>query len=160
MQIKYNFITGDEWALIEGVNTCESQFAKRLPGSDIVTWNLEFSCGYRTLSPNGWPKIVIELKSPTRNPNVMELKGYSCVFVPTVPGTTIKKAKIFCPVKDTWWSLLKSKVFGPRCEIVEDVQQIAQCEGREVTSVFYGGDIKIVFNVSQRNFKRFGYKTY
>ena len=160
VQMKYSFMAGPEWDVVEGLKSSESQFAKRIPGSEVVTWNLEFAVGYRSLSPEGWPKIVLELISPTRTEGVMEHKGYACVFVPTVPGTTVKNAKIFCPVKDSWWSLFKSKVFGPRCEIIEDPEQIADCEGREVTSVFYGGDIRVVFNITQRNFQRFGYRSF
>lgn len=160
VQLKYSFLAGSEWEMIEGVKSDQSQFAKKVPGSDIITWNLEFAAGYRSLSPEGWPQLILELTSPTRTENLMQHKGYSCVYIPTIPGTTVKTAKIFCPVKDSWWSLFKSKIFGPRCEIIEDPEQIASCEGREVTSIFYGGDIKIVFHVTQRNFQRFGYQTF
>lgn len=160
VQVKYTFISGSEWDLIDGNKSQESQFAKRIPGSDLVTWNMEFQVGYRSLSPEGWPIIVIELKSPTRTPDVNQIKGYACIHVPTFPGITTKVAKIFCPVKDSWWSMMKAKIWGPRCEIIEDPQQIVDCEGREVTSVFYSGQVNVTFNVTQRNFERFGYKTF
>ena len=159
IQIRYTFVAGSEWEAIDGLKTDESQFAKRVPGSKEITWNMNFQIGFRTLSPEGWPKIILELISPTKDPNTKELKGYACVHVPTAPGTSSKRAKVFCPIKDSWWSVTKNKIFGPRCELIEDPQMIADCEGREVTSVFYGGQIKIVFHITQRNFKRFGYKT-
>jgi hypothetical protein len=160
IQAKYTFITGNEWDLIEGNKSKESQFAKRVPGTDYLTWNLDFQVGYRTLSPEGWPKLVIELKSPGRVLDTFELKGYSCVHVPTFPGQIKKNAKIFCPVKENWWNLWKAKIFGPKCDLISDPEQIVECDGREVTSVFYVGDVHITFNVVQRNFERFGYRTF
>lgn len=159
VQAKYTFISGPEWDLIEGDKTRESQFAKRTPGSSHLTWNLDFQVGYRTLSPEGWPKLVIEFKSPTRTLDVFELKGYTSVHCPTFPGTLSKSAKIFCPVKETWWNLTKAKIFGPKCDLISDPEQIVECDGREVTSVFYVGDVTIKFNVVQRNFERFGYRS-
>ena len=160
IQAKYTFVTGEEWDMIEGDKTKESQFAKRVPGSKNLTWNLDFQVGYRTLSPEGWPKLVIEFKSPGRTLDTFELKGYTCVHVPTFPGYIKKKAKIFCPVKENWWNLWKAKVFGPKCDLIEAPEQIVECDGREVTSVFYVGDVHIKFNVVQRNFERFGYRTH
>jgi Ciliary basal body-associated, B9 protein len=160
LQVKYTFITGSEWSLIEGQKSGESQFAKKVPGSEFVTWNLEFSAGYRTLAPEGWPKIVVELLSPTNDPNKFNVMGYACIHTPTSPGITIRKAKIFCPIKDNWWNTLKGKILGPKCDIIEDPDRIADPENREVTAVFFSGVLKIVFNVTQRNFERFGYKTF
>lgn len=88
------------------------------------------------------------------------LKGYGCIHVPTSPGRFERNARIFCPVRDTWWTSFKTKLFGPDCELAEDPEVIASGEGREVTSVQYIGNIKIIFEVIQRNMARFGYKTY
>lgn len=159
VQAKYTFVSGPEWDFIEGEKTKESQFAKRIPGSPNLTWNLDFQVGYRTLSPEGWPKLVIEFKSPTRTLDTFELKGYTCLHSPTFPGSLIKRAKIFCPVKENFWNLTKAKLFGPKCDLISDPEQIVECDGREVTSVFYVGDVTIRFNVVQRNFERFGYRS-
>jgi hypothetical protein len=62
-------------------------------------------------------------------------------------------------VKDSWWSIFKSKLFGVESIMTDDPELIASAEGREVTAVMYIGCVKIVFNTMQRNYTRFGYLT-
>lgn len=50
-------------------------------------------------------------------------------------------------------------MFGARSDLPNDPFLVAEAEGREVTSVMYVGYVDIAFNVMQRNFIRFGYKS-
>ncbi|CAG9310893.1 unnamed protein product [Blepharisma stoltei] len=159
LKIKYTFVAGSEWELIYGDGKGESQYARKTTGIGETTWNLSFDVGYRSLSPAGWPQLVIELLGPSYSGGET-LKGYGCIHIPTSPGRYERFARIFCPVRETWWTWLKGKLFGPDCDLAEEPSEIASGEGREVTSVYYIGNIKIIFEVIQRNMARFGYKTY
>jgi hypothetical protein len=55
--------------------------------------------------------------------------------------------------------VFKSKLFGPKSDFPNDPFLVDGAEVREVSSVMYMGYVNIVFNIFQRNFGRFGYKT-
>ena len=158
LRLSYRVIHGSEWEIIEGDAELCSQIAKR-GDRGIVTWNLEFNVGFRSLSLSGWPQLVLELRGPNRAGEEV-LKGYGCVHIPTCPGQHSKVVRLFCPVKDTWWDRVKNWVWGPECQVIDDLEQIASGEGREVTTVEYIGRVKVAFQMMQRNFDRFGYKSF
>jgi len=66
---------------------------------------------------------------------------------------------MFCPVSDKWSEQIKAYLFGPDTEFTEDPEKIANAEGREITTIKCVGNLRIVFQISQRNFGRFGYST-
>jgi hypothetical protein len=66
---------------------------------------------------------------------------------------------MFCPIHDGFVNQLKAHMFGPDTDLTDDPDKIAHAEGREITTVTSVGILKVVFQISQRNFGRFGYKT-
>lgn len=158
MKVKLDFISGKDWEVVHGSATGESQISRKTSGKGLVTWNMDFDIGWRTLTPSGWPQLVLQFIGPNSMGNEC-LRGYACIHLPTTPGRHTRKARIFCPVKDSWWSIFKSKLFGVESIITDDPELIASAEGREVTAVMYIGCVNIVFNIMQRNYTRFGYLT-
>lgn len=106
----------------------------------------------------GWPKIVMKFKAP-KNQTEEIVKGYGCIHVPTAPGRYERHVRIFCPIADGFWANLKAKIFGVQSEQEDDADDIARAEARSVTTVVNVGVVRVVFQVVQRNFSRFGYST-
>lgn len=158
MKVKHNFISGKDWEIVHGSASGESQVSRKTSGKGLVTWNMDFDIGWRTLTPSGWPQLVLQLIGPN-NLGTECLRGYACIHVPTTPGRHLRKARIFCPVNDSWWSIFKSKLFGVESQVTDDPELIASAEGREVSTVMYIGYVSIIFNIMQRNYSRFGYIT-
>ena len=156
LRLNYTFVKGAEWELIEGEGSNSAQYSSKNSGK--YTWNIPFNLLFRGYSPAGWPQVVIELIGPNKLGQEI-VKGYACAHVPTVPGKHAIEVGVFCPLKDSWWTRLKSQFFGAECQIQEDPEAIAQGQGREVISIQNVGKITIAFEVLQRNFERFGYKT-
>ena len=162
LKVAYELYAGQEWEQIhvfstQGKKIAESQLATRGTGGYFV-FNLEFDAGYRSLSPMGWPKLVMKFKSPK---NITEdfVRGYGCIHVPTAPGRYERNCRIFCPIADEYWPNLKAKLLGVHSDQEDDTEDIARAEARSVTTVVNVGVVRVVFQVVQRNFPRFGYAT-
>lgn len=101
---------------------------------------------------------MLKLKSP-KSATEDAVRGYGCVHVPTSPGRHQRKCRIFCPIAEAFWPNLKAKVMGVECAFEDAAEDIARAEARSVTTVVNVGVVRVVLQVVQRNFIRFGYIT-
>ena len=63
-----------------------------------MVWNLPFEITLRSMTPTGWPQIVIYCIG--RNANGEEfVKAYGCQHIPVSPGVHNKKIRMFSPIE-------------------------------------------------------------
>jgi B9 domain-containing protein 1 len=102
--------------------------------------------------------MVIQCKGPNLLGKEV-IKAYGCIHIPTTPGRHTRYMRMFCPIHDNFTAQLKARLFGPDTDFTDDPEKIANADGREITTVTSVGFLKVVFQISQRNFGRFGYKS-
>ena len=64
ISIKYAIVAGDDWELATGGLKGQGQFAfkgdaRMATGKRPITWNLPFEAQFRSMTPAGWPRIVL-----------------------------------------------------------------------------------------------------
>ena len=57
LQVKFNFVAGEDWAVADGIKEGAGQYAFKGQGMGHkrMVWNLPFEITYRTMTPFGWP---------------------------------------------------------------------------------------------------------
>jgi len=158
VRCEYAFVSGPEWEIIHGDRTGKSQFARESSGLGKIIWNLGYDVGFRTLSPSGWPQLVLTFIGLNTQGNEV-VRGYACIHIPTVPGRHERFVRAFCPIRDGFMAALKLKFKGPECDLADKPETVAAAEGSEVTKIVSLGAVRVNFNIIQRNFSRFGYST-
>jgi B9 domain-containing protein 1 len=130
IRCEFAFVTGPEWEVIYGDRTGKSQFARESSGLGKIIWNLGFDVGFRTLSPGGWPQLVLTfIGTNSRGADVV--RGYACIHIPTVPGRHERFVRAFCPVRDGFWNSVKVWLNGPECDLADRPETVAGGEGSE-----------------------------
>ena len=61
LQVHYHFVCGEDWTLANGMQNNTGQFAFKGQGRGLsrMVWNLPFEVTFRTMTPFGWPQLVI-----------------------------------------------------------------------------------------------------
>lgn len=63
-----------------------------------MIWNLPFEIQYRSMSPHGWPRIVLYCLG--KNGDGREfIKAYGSTNVPIEPGVHQKTIRMYSPIK-------------------------------------------------------------
>jgi len=72
-----------------------------------MVWNLPFEIEYRSMSPAGWPRLVIFCIG--KNFSGKEIvKAYGSTFVPIEPGSHCKNIRMFIPLETDESSFISS----------------------------------------------------
>ena len=99
LQVQYNFVAGEDWNLSDGVIKGTSQYAFKGQGRQMnkMNWNRPFEVTYRTMTPFGWPQLVLYgISKDTEGLDVV--KAYGCIHIPISPGIHTKKVRMFSPI--------------------------------------------------------------
>jgi len=111
---------------------------------------------YKSVNPHGWPQMMITCNGRDflgRENNY----AFGSVFVPTIPGSHERCMRMFTPVSSSWIARFVSWVTANFADYIDAPKTITETEGREVTRVKTEGFIKISFQVTLKNFEKFGY---
>lgn len=130
VRCEYSFVAGADWEIVNGERSGKSQFARESSGLGKIIWNLGFDIGYRTLSPAGWPQIVLTFIG-LNSKGVEVVRGYACIHIPTISGRHERFVRAFCPVRDGLINSLKLKFSGPECDLADKPETVAGAEGSE-----------------------------
>jgi B9 domain-containing protein 1 len=60
----YNFVYGDDWHILQGVNNGSSQTSIKSGGEDaLAVWNFPLECTFKSTNASGWPRIVVSVRA-------------------------------------------------------------------------------------------------
>jgi B9 domain-containing protein 1 len=165
LQVHYSFVAGEDWGLSDGVAMSSGQYGFKGQGSKLkkIIWNLPFEVTYRTMTPFGWPQIVIYCTSKdTKGEDKVE--AYGSIHVPIQPGTHKKTIRMFSPLESNsfyeFFGFFKEGSSSNKGIVHLDAPEIiARADGREVSRVKAGGKVTVSMQITQRNMERHGYIT-
>lgn len=160
LQCKYDFVAGDDWHLAGGSVSGIGQHAFKGVGEQVnrLNWNLEFELTYRSMTPFGWPQIVIYCTGRT-TPEKEVVQAYGSIHVPISPGIHSKAVRMFSPIAPSSIFDFFNLYQTGGGEHIDQPEIIAKAEARDVSKVKAGGKIRVTFNVTQRNLDKHGYIT-
>eukprot|EP00347_Sterkiella_histriomuscorum_P015246 403357756 len=160
LQVHYHFVKGEDWNIANGTLTNTGQFAFKGQGRGMnrMVWNLPFEITFRTMTPFGWPQIVIYCTTKDSDGDDI-VKAFGSIHVPIQPGIHKKVVRMFSPItSNSCTEFLGLFREGGGLQI-DQPDLIANAEGREVSRVKAGGKVTINMQVTQRNMERHGYIT-
>ena len=162
MQVKYAFVVGDEWQLASGEREGHGQYAFKglasKAGTRKITWNLPFELQYRSMSPHGWPRIVLYCVG--KNAEGKEfVKAYGSTNVPIEPGSHQKAIRMYSPIEtgSIWEYFGFQKESDGLTALINNPAAVAGPEGREVSRVKASGNITVTMHITQKSMGRHGY---
>lgn len=101
LAIKFKFVTGNDWSLAGGEKSGAGQhsFKDSLTknSSNKMVWNLPFEVTFRSMTPHGWPQLVLYCTSTDSDGNEF-VRAYGCTHLPIAPGVTKKAVRMFTPL--------------------------------------------------------------
>ena len=158
IKIKNEFVYGKDWEKEDGNITGESQFSYKGEGTyNYYSFNNQFEISFRSINLYGWPQIVVTCSTINSSGTEVVL-GYGCVHVPMSTGRHERKIHIFSlnNEKSIW-----EKWFGKKnersSEIIKNPKVISTGQGREISRAKCEGWIKLIFQISFRDFNKFGF---
>ena len=154
---KYDIEFGQDWELLNGLKTNQSQQACRTEGKDnFFIWNMPFEVCLRSTNPSGWPQLVVSCYGPDWFGREV-LKAYGVCYFPTTKGSHERTLHMFS-VKSSSGLIEAIGVFlGQKAEILNAPNVLSTGEGREVIRAQSEGIVKAKFNINITNMEYFGY---
>ena len=68
-----------------------------------MIWNFPFEIQYRSMSPAGWPRLVLTCYGKSAD-GTEYIKSYGSTNIPIEPGVHIKTVRMFSPIQSgSWW---------------------------------------------------------
>ncbi len=159
--VKYDITYGANWKVVQGADKGISQISKHGEGMQgaafgNVVWNFPIDIVFKTISPTGWPRIVISVfGSDSLGRDVA--KGYGSMHIPTQPGTYKRTVRLFRPVCASYFHQFMAWLTGNQPEFY-DSRFVSKSEGREITRVESVGSVTIQLNVTTRGMRLQGYE--
>jgi len=161
LYVKYSLARGADWSVLAGVEQGVSQIAQRThaqsDGSSggSFTWSYPIDALFRSTNVHGWPQLVLGVYGLTVWGGDV-VRGYGCTHIPTQPGTHTRYIPLYTPVSSSLCQRLTAWLTNNPPEFF-DARFIAQGKGREVTRVKSNGVVKVVFHVTTKNMREWGY---
>ena len=63
----YNFVYGDDWHILQGVNNGSSQTSIKSGGEDaLAVWNFPLEVTFKSTNASGWPRLVVSVRGAYR----------------------------------------------------------------------------------------------
>ena len=154
---KYDIIYGNEWKLISGQKSGQSQHACLGEGSTCYfVWNMPFQIKLNCENPLNWPQLVISCYYPDFLGREI-LKAYGTCYIPTTNGTHERILSMFCPISSYSFTNILEILFGKKAELINAPKILAQGDGREILRTKSEGKIKIKFNIHLENLEENGF---
>ncbi len=161
LAVKYDFVAGEDWNHCYGALTGTSQHAYKGQGAinKRIVWSLPFEAAFRTMTPFGWPQLVIYCNGKDSRGKEIVL-AYGCIHIPIGPGIHKKTVRMFAPIakghkcKEFFGTYVQGEGMSFNAP-----ELIAKAEGREISKVKAGGKVLVTLHVTQRNMDRHGYIT-
>lgn len=154
LALKYAFVCGSDWSLASGAAEGAGQYsfkgtAASPSGQRRLVWNLPYEAEYRSMTPSGWPSLVLYcIEKGTDGAD--RIKAYGSGRVPTEAGMHTKKIRMFSNVEQsTFWEYFGFETLGAGLpELMSDPRAIANPEGRELARVMATGSVTVTMQVN------------
>ena len=154
---KYNIEFGQDWELLNGLKTNQSQQACKTEGQENnFVWNMPFEVCLRSTNPSGWPQLVLSCYCPDFFGREV-LKAYGVCYFPTTNGSHERTLHMFSPKSSSEIINMLGTFLGQKAEIINAPNVLSTGEGREVIRAESEGIIEVKFNVHITNMECFGY---
>ena len=154
---KYDIEFGQDWELLNGLKTNQSQQACRTEGKDnFFIWNMPFEVCLRSTNPSGWPQLVVSCYGPDWFGREV-LKAYGVCFFPTTKGSHERTLHMFSIKSSSGFIEAIGIFLGQKAEILNAPNVLSTGEGREVIRAQSEGIVKAIFNINITNMEYFGY---
>ena len=154
---KYDIEFGQDWELLNGSRSNQSQQACRTEGQEnIFVWNMPFEVSLRSTNPTGWPQLVISCYSPDFFGREI-LKAYGVCYFPTISGSHERTLYMFSPMSSSEIINAVGVFLGQKAEIINAPNVLSTGDGREVIRAQSEGIVQVKFNVHLTNMECFGY---
>ena len=154
---KYDIEFGEDWELLNGLKSNQSQTACRTEGKEnYFVWNMPFEVCLKSKNPSGWPQLVVSCYSLDFFGREV-LKAYGVCYFPTTKGSHERTLHTFS-VKSSNGLIEAIGIFlGQKAEIIDAPKILSTGEGREVIRAQSEGKVSVKFNVNIINMEYFGY---
>ena len=154
---KYDIEFGQDWELLNGLKTNQSQQACRTEGKDnFFIWNMPFEVCLRSTNPSGWPQLVVSCYGPDWFGREV-LKAYGVCYFPTTKGSHERTLHMFSIKSSSGFIEAIGIFLGQKAEILNAPNVLSTGEGREVIRAQSEGIVKAKFNINITNIEYFGY---
>ena len=154
---KYDIVYGNDWKIISGQKSGQSQYACLGEGSNFYfVWNMPFQIRLNSEKPDNWPQLVISCYYPDFLGREI-LKAYGTCYIPTTNGAHERTLSMFCPISSYSFTNILECFFGEKAELINAPKILAQGDGREILRTKTEGNIKIKFNINLENLEENGY---
>ena len=155
---KYDIEFGQDWELLNGLKTNQSQQACRTEGKDnFFIWNMPFEVCLRSTNPSGWPQLVVSCYGPDWFGREV-LKAYGVCYFPTTKGSHERTLRMFSIKSSSGFIEAIGIFLGQKAEILNAPPNVLSTgEGREVIRAQSEGIVKAKFNINITNMEYFGY---
>ena len=154
---KYDIEIGQDWEIINGLRTNQSQQACRTEGKENnFVWNMPFEVSLRSTNPSGWPQLVVSCYCPDFFGREV-LKAYGVCYFPTTSGSHKRILYMFSPMSSNEVINAVGIFLGQKAEIINAPNVLSTGEGREVIRAQSEGSIQVKFNIHIINMECFGY---
>ena len=157
INVKYDIEFGQDWELLNGLKTNQSQQACRTEGQENnFVWNMPFEVSLRSTNPSGWPQLVVSCYCPDFFGREV-LKAYGVCYFPTTDGSHERTLHLFSPMSSSDIISALGIFLGQKAEIINAPNVLSTGEGREIIRVQSEGRVEVKFNVHLTNMECFGY---
>ncbi|EFJ46108.1 hypothetical protein VOLCADRAFT_105683 [Volvox carteri f. nagariensis] len=154
--LKFQFVAGEDWQLLDGLEEGITQAARVPEGRDgVLVWNFPIDITYKTTNAFGWPQLVVAVYGLDMFGRDV-IKGYGCMHLPMSAGRYELTLRLFRPRSASALQSLTSWLSGMPAEF-SDPKFPSYGEGREVTRVQSGGHVKVQINLLTKDMDVFGY---
>lgn len=154
---KYDIVCGEEWTILGGQKSGQSQYACLGEGSTCYfVWNMPFDIRLNCENPENWPQLVISCFGPDYFGREI-LKAYGTCYFPTTTGAHERTLSMFSPISSYSLIDVLSFLYGEKAELINAPKILASGEGREILRCKSEGSIKIKFDVQCLNMEKEGF---
>ena len=155
--LKYDIFFGEEWKLINGQNSGQSQYACLGEGTNnYFVWNMPFSIRLNCSEPYSWPQLVVSCFCPDFMGREV-IKAYGMCHFPTTPGLHERNLSMFSPISSDGMVGLNEFFYGKKAELIDAPKLMALGKGREILRTKSEGNISVKFNVQLEDMDKCGF---
>ncbi len=152
--VSYAIVAREEngWKQISGQSTGVS--LKCHSSSVEFVWNVPIGVSYSSVTPAGWPRIVISVfTADWRGRDI--LYGYGVGLVPSQPGRHTREISLFTPESTSWWGSLSGWFVGKRPILIDPLEFLTRGNEGQNESVLMrplpDASVVVNFNITIKN---------
>ncbi|PAA62175.1 hypothetical protein BOX15_Mlig020222g1 [Macrostomum lignano] len=156
--IMYQFVHGEDWERVLGLEEAVSQLSSK---SDDVrglhNFAMPVDVTWKATNPHGWPQLVITALG-TDVWGTQVVRGYAVCHLPMQAGRCVKRIPLFAPQSSSLFSSIQGFLQSDQPHYT-DPKILGQGQGRQVTRVRSLGHVNLTFNTCLKNLRTLGYQT-